>query len=176
MLNRSQYLIEANVTLLLQALQLLSGMGDQAYQQPIPEVFSSAIGGHVRHVLEFYECFFEGIGSGRIDYDSRRRDPMIEASRTFAMHKIESYVAALRTDGRLVMGGKLRVRMEDAPEEMDAWLDSSITRELQVLMSHTTHHYALIAVGVRLLGYEVPAHFGVAPSTLRYQSRKPEAA
>jgi uncharacterized damage-inducible protein DinB len=178
MLNRNEYLIEANAGLLLQGLNLLSGMDNESYRRPIPEVFGSAIGGHMRHVLEFYECFFDGIGGGQIDYDGRRRDRRIETSRTFAMHRIESYLGAFRTDGRLTGAVRLRVRMEDAPESLgsDAWLESSVSREMQVLLSHTTHHYALIAVGVRLLGLDVPAHFGVAPSTIRYQAQRREAA
>jgi uncharacterized damage-inducible protein DinB len=175
--NCSQYLIEANAALLRQGLELIFGMSDEAYQEPVKEVFGRAIGAHVRHVLEFYECFFDGMRSGWIDYDARRRDRMVEQSRVFAMHKMESYLAAFSTDGRLERASKLRVRMEDAPDAVaaDAWLESSVPRELQVLLSHTTHHYALIAVGVRLLGYDVPARFGIAPSTLRHQ-RKQEAA
>ena len=52
---------------------------------------------------------------------------------------------------------------DDAP-----WADSSVERELQVLLSHTVHHYALIAVALRLHGHPVDEEFGVAPSTLRY--------
>ncbi len=47
---------------------------------------------------------------------------------------------------------------------------SSITRELDFLLSHTIHHYAIIAVLCRLQNVEVEPDFGVAPSTLRYQS------
>ena len=48
------------------------------------------------------------------------------------------------------------------------WARSTVERELQVLLSHTVHHYALIAVALRLHGLEVDPEFGVAPSTLRY--------
>jgi hypothetical protein len=48
------------------------------------------------------------------------------------------------------------------------WSYSSIGRELQFLLSHTIHHYALIALALRLQGYEPSAEFGVAPSTLQY--------
>jgi hypothetical protein len=42
---------------------------------------------------------------------------------------------------------------------------STLARELRALASHTIHHYALVAVVLRLRGVAVPAHFGVAPST-----------
>ncbi|MFT5050292.1 MAG: hypothetical protein ACI8QZ_001693 [Chlamydiales bacterium] len=36
-------------------------------------------------------------------------------------------------------------------------------------MSHTVHHFALIAVILRLDGRSVRARFGVTPSTLRHR-------
>jgi hypothetical protein len=58
----------------------------------------------------------------------------------------------------------VRVRMEDG----EIWMGSTIARELQVVASHTTHHYALIAITARSLGVEPDEAFGVARSTLRY--------
>jgi hypothetical protein len=40
-----------------------------------------------------------------------------------------------------------------------------MARELGMLLSHTVHHYALIAMLLRARGIEPPADFGVAPST-----------
>ena len=46
---------------------------------------------------------------------------------------------------------------------------TSVLRELEFLLSHTIHHYALVAVMARLQGHEPLATFGIAPSTLKYQ-------
>jgi len=43
---------------------------------------------------------------------------------------------------------------------------------LQVLSSHTVHHFALIAMTLRLHGVEMEPGFGMAPSTLRYLAAK----
>jgi hypothetical protein len=61
------------------------------------------------------------------------------------------------------------VRLEDCEDERSSltWSQSSVTRELQALLSHTVHHYALIALMLQLNGFEVPEELGVAPSTLR---------
>ncbi len=60
--------------------------------------------------------------------------------------------------------------MEVSAETPDAseWGYSSVKRELQFLLSHTIHHYSLVAVALRAQGFEPGADFGVAPSTLRY--------
>ena len=64
--------------------------------------------------------------------------------------------------------------MEDAAASgiSECFMDSSISRELQVLSSHTVHHFALIAMTLRMHGVELDSDFGMAPSTLRYLSAK----
>jgi hypothetical protein len=49
---------------------------------------------------------------------------------------------------------------------------STVARELQFLLSHTVHHYALIALILRLQGFEPGEEFGVAPSTLAHWRRE----
>jgi hypothetical protein len=51
-------------------------------------------------------------------------------------------------------------------------MESSLSRELQVLSSHTIHHFALIAVTLRAHGVQMDADFGMAPSTLRHLAAK----
>jgi hypothetical protein len=62
------------------------------------------------------------------------------------------------------------VRVEDAQSAHldDSYMTSSVGRELQVLSSHTIHHFALIAVTLKALGVYIDSDFGMAPSTQRY--------
>ena len=66
------------------------------------------------------------------------------------------------TELLVVLEGSMRTH------ERPCWSRSSIARELQSLLSHTVHHYAFIAVALRLQGVEPASDFGVAPSTLEY--------
>ena len=59
---------------------------------------------------------------------------------------------------------------DDAPSV--PWSGSTVRRELDFLLSHTVHHYALIAMSLRLRGLPVPAELGVAPSTLEHWRRQ----
>jgi hypothetical protein len=45
-----------------------------------------------------------------------------------------------------------------------------MARELEFLLSHTVHHYAIVAILCRLQGIAVDDGFGVAPSTLRHRT------
>jgi hypothetical protein len=64
----------------------------------------------------------------------------------------------------------LLVRAEDIgdPASASAWSPSSVGRELQALLGHTVHHYAIIALLLRVEGIEPGEEFGVAPSTLAH--------
>jgi len=177
--SRLSKLIEMNVCWLRQALTLLDRLDDQAYSMSPPGLDPHRAGAHLRHVLEFYQCFLEGLESLHIDYDSRRRNAAIEQSRSAAADAIQSIIRALETHTELDGEATLWVRLEDAGAGVVAepHMESSISRELQVLSSHTIHHFALIAVTLRLHGVEIDPSFGVAPSTLRYlASRGSEAA
>ena len=171
-------LVATNVAWLQQALSLLGRMDDATFAAPPKQLAHHRVGSHLRHVLEFYECFLEGVGSSCIDYDARKRDALVETDRHAAADKICSIIRRIEESPLLQHDSLLFVRMEnaDAEKSQDQYLRSSICRELQVLSSHTIHHFALIAVTLRIHGLEVDPDFGMSPSTLRYVAAQTLAA
>ena len=167
-------LIATNVGWLRQALSLLGQMDDVTFTSCPKGLAPHRVGSHLRHVLEFYQCFLDGIESSRIDYDARKRDQYIEKSRHAAAEEICSIIRRLEESPLLRGDSLLLVRMENA--EVDVHLRSSISRELQALSSHTIHHFALIAVTLRLHGFEVDPEFGMSPSTLQYWAAQTTAS
>ena len=133
-----------------------------------------AVGAHVRHVLEHYEAFFVGIESESVDYDRRGRDRRVEARRELACERLEACARQLESLHLRASDRNLGVVL-GTPEDQRAG-NSSLARELQFLSSHTVHHYALIAVLVRLWGVVPDDDFGVAPSTLAYERGAPPCA
>jgi hypothetical protein len=162
--NRQTALIQTNVAWLRQALALI--------ERASHEVFTASVGSHLRHVLEFYECFLDGVESSHIDYDARKRDESVERNRFVAADRIRSIIQRLETAPALRGDSTVFVRMEDAEAGrfQDPFLCSSVSRELQVLSSHTIHHFALIALTLKFHGIDVDQEFGVAPSTLRFRA------
>ena len=151
-----RHLIESNLALLAQGRDLLSTLDDRAYSSPI--------GAQMRHTLEFYECYLAGIPYNSIDYDARRRDRSIENSRANALNKISQLSLSLAQCP--VTDSAIQVRMDEASTT------SSIGRELQALVSHTIHHFAIIALTLRMQNVPVHPNLGVATSTLRYQQQQ----
>jgi uncharacterized damage-inducible protein DinB len=159
-------LVAVNVDLLRQAHRLLGRIDDAAYVQIVPRAPSLRIGGHLRHVLEFYECFLDGVETAFIDYERRRRDQAVETFRPAAMQRLMTIVQRMETAALPHGDTIVWVRAEG-----EAALMSSVSRELQALSSHTVHHYALIGAALQLLGVVLEPGFGVAASTLRHAAR-----
>lgn len=161
-------MISGNIYLLEQGASLLGQLDDQVYATVPAEISRSGIGAHLRHCLDFYDSFLRGIELGKVDYDLRERNELIEVSRFAALAKIRELVDRLR---QVCIGRDLELLVKRENEHSflsSAWDRSSIQRELQFLFSHTVHHYALINVFLRLQGIQPLADFGVAPSTLKF--------
>lgn len=155
-------LSELNRSFLHQALRLLGEMDPATYTSPCAEVFSSSIGQHVRHCVEHYEEFLAALRDGReLDYDKRPRDPRVETDMPEAMSRLRK----IRDNLGSLPANCLPLRIRDC--EVDLASESSICREMQFLVSHTVHHFALISVIAGLNGLRTPEDFGIAPSTLK---------
>lgn len=171
----------ANIVLLQQADELLSALGAERYASRVPACFNSSPGGHLRHITDHYLGLLDGLEGGEVDYEHRARDPRVEREAAYAAELLRSLIARLEIVAAEDRNRALRVRSESADgadafgTEPTPWGDSSLLRELEFMLSHTVHHYALVAVMCRLLGHEPAADFGMAPSTIRHLRRQETA-
>ena len=89
-IKRQELLISANIGWLCQGESLLDRISDANYTA-VPSGFAPHRAcAHLRHILEFYECFLSGLPSSHIDYDARKRDLSAETSRQAAKERIRS--------------------------------------------------------------------------------------
>ncbi len=65
---------------LQQGCIFLDRIGDDAYARPLEGEFAASLGAHYRHVLDHFLCLAEGIRTGQVNYDQRRRNPQLENS------------------------------------------------------------------------------------------------
>ena len=150
--------------LLEQAISIITLIDDDIYTALTPISPRGSVGGHLRHIVNFYQSFLAGCEQGRIDYNQRTRDREFEQDRLYAMNSIQKVVVQLESLSQLELHDHLLVSVEDYA----VWSRSSVLRELDFLRSHTVHHYSLIAMLLRLHEIDPGAEFGVAPSTLRH--------
>lgn len=154
---------ENNLRLLEQGLVLLESLDRDAYSMKSP--MGASVGSHIRHIVDFYQCFLRDVPSLQFDYDCRARDADVEQDVDVAVSRLrairESFGAATFDPDATCL---CKTEASQPPE----FAPSTIRRELQHLHAHTVHHFALISYILTGYGIPVPNGFGVAPSTLAY--------
>jgi hypothetical protein len=170
MTNQANHLVLQNIGLLRQGVDVLASVDPSLYGRANGR---SSIGSHFRHCLDFFGSFLRGAPSGRVDYCDRERDDRLARCFAAATSRVEYIVAGLEPFRHRDAHAPLLVRAEDAGDASlhDAWTRSSLGRELQAILSHTVHHYAIVAIVLRAEGCEPGAEFGVSPSTLAHWRR-----
>jgi len=166
-------LANANIAALEQAIDLLGRINDAVYTHQDPRGTGSSIGRHLRHAIDHYERFFAGLDAGRINYESRNRDPQVEEVSGVACASLNGIRASLAALREADEQRHLEVVVEAGNEPTRPIAASTVRRELDFLLGHTVHHFALMAVTLRLQGVDPGREFGVAPSTLRYEQANP---
>jgi hypothetical protein len=160
--------VEGNLLVLRQAVEVLSRMDDDTYAHGGAASGVSPVGVHFRHVFDHYRAFLTGLATDEIDYDARLRQVPLETDRAQAIATALGFATDL---------GRLPVELADRPVRVTLrsvarndgapdWSRSSLKRELQFLVSHSVHHYALIKELLRRSGFDAGDEFGVAPSTI----------
>lgn len=190
-------LLDQNVALLDQGSELLARLDPELFG---PDSDGSGVGAHLRHCLDFYRCLLAGLDGegegdgggdrpgggdspgagelGRVDYDVRERVAEVETELATAAAVLDELRAALAGLRGKALERPLLVRVDDAVGRGadGGWQRSTFGRELQFLISHTIHHYAIIAMLLRGRGFEPGDELGVAPSTLAHRRRSAACA
>ncbi len=159
--------VRENLVALSQALDLLEKLSDELYRNNEDIWYQSGVGRHMRHVMDFYLAFLEGLSSGIVDYDTRARHPELESNREAAMVKLREIKQRIEAVDTLDQD----LTCKNDGERRDpkrAFSRSTVGRELQFLASHAVHHFAIVAMILDRQGFQTAKDFGVAPSTLVY--------
>ena len=171
------FLIAANCSCLQQGATIVGALPEGLYADFHSAAPEGSIGAHLRHCIDHYDCFLQGLGEGKIDYAKRERRIDIEQDPDTAIERLrEQATELLSLQGEWDQDRAIEVRTVSFDAEDHGWLPSTLGRELQFLLSHTIHHFALIAMLLRLAGITPPREFGVAPSTLQFRDSQSACA
>ena len=150
-----------------QLRHVIDQLRGEEYILKLPILDQSSIGQHVRHVLEFYICLSQGIGSGVVDYDSRSRNLSIENDPNYANIILDEL-------NNIFCKGKLEDTSLTNVIEFNGLSiasNSSVSRELVYLIEHSIHHFAIIGIALRnnFDHVNIPQNFGIAHSTTNHK-------
>lgn len=154
--------------LLEQGAELAVGLDEEAFGCALALSPGGSVGAHLRHAGDFVHALLRDLASGRVDFDRRERDEPSERDGVRARARLVRLADELAGLAECDPGCTLLVRSEACLVGQEEWQRSTLARELAGLLSHTVHHYALIAVLLRARGLTPPPDFGVAPSTLAH--------
>ena len=157
---------------LQQGCIFLDRIGDERYgrllESPAGEKPAS-LGAHYRHVLDHFICLAEGIRTGQVNYDQRRRNAQLESSVTCARLVTEGLIDELGGLSGEILQRECAVTYSVGYGETEAEaVRSNLAREVMFCVGHAIHHYAILRLLCVGVGMQLPYEFGVAPSTLKH--------
>jgi hypothetical protein len=157
----------ANIEILEQLKFVLLQINGIDYKKALKVLNMSTIGQHNRHIIEFYQCLFDGIETNIVDYDARNRDLKIESDLDYAIGEIDRIILNLDSCN---FDSSVTLKMSFGYHQISL-VSTTFQRELTYLLEHTIHHLAIIKIALdhSFTNITIPANFGIAFSTIAYK-------
>jgi len=157
-------MIEAIEKNLYRGIQLLQYISDEEYSNTTIAPYYSSIGSHMRHILDVFDCVFEGLESGNINLIERKRNELAE---NFTSHGINYFNETIE---------KLKLldtdnfnRIVNVTDDLGLGIISANYTLAAILIqahSHAIHHFASVGLIISQLSIELPDDdFGFNPTT-----------
>lgn len=158
----------------LRFLQLLSAEQFRHRQPP-----NDSIGSHLRHCLDFQNCFLKGVETSEIYYDRRERDPTLSEDPEKFRKAFSASLEAIRKLDPALASKQVTLGLIANSSGESLSCHSSIERELAFLTGHTVHHLAIVQLLAEMQGVHVSSELTTAFSTEVHRqemaARRPES-
>ncbi|MEI6078259.1 MAG: DinB family protein [Verrucomicrobiota bacterium] len=169
-------LIQSVIETLSQGEILLGEITDEAYTRKVAVAFNASLGGHYRHCLDHFATLLAAAVAGDLNYDHRERGTLVENDRFAALNETRRLRAGFAELHPALLARPLNVTCKTCYATSGSQVSpSTVGREVMYAVAHAVHHYALIGIMAGIMGVKLPAGFGVAPSTLKYQAQTASA-
>ncbi len=146
----------------------LQQLSHAEYKEPCKTLYGNTVGQHVRHIIELFQCLEQGYEGGVVNYEKRKRDPLIETDKEIAGKLLKDIYNNLDRNNKDL---KLEAVYDEQATE-PVIISTNYYREVAYNLEHTIHHMALIRVGVTEVSQvTLPEDFGVASSTVKYRKQ-----
>jgi hypothetical protein len=144
---------------------ILSQIEDDDYSTSLTTLKDASIGKHIRHIVEFYECLLFNNIDNIVNYDSRRRNLLLEENVKYTDDFITEII-----DKLVKIENNSRILLVSKYQDQIVSMESSIYREITYNIEHTVHHLAIISIVIPIhFEYiNLSANFGYADSTIQY--------
>ena len=147
-------------------IKLLNAISDKEYSDNSVAPYYSSIGIHMRHILDVFDCIFEGLESKKVDLAARKRNELAEVKVNIGLIYFEDIIKKLEN----LESENLDVVVEVQDDLGLGVVTANYTLASALIQahSHAIHHFASIGYVISQLGISLPdADFGYNPTTPR---------
>ena len=159
-------MIEAILKNLYRGIQLLDCISDEEYSNTTIAPYYSSIGGHMRHILDVFDCIFDGLDSGSINLINRKRNTLAENYTNYGISYFDSTIKKMK-----LLENTDFNRIIEVTDDLGLGVVSANYTVSGILIqahSHAIHHFASVGYVISQLGIELPDDdFGFNPTTPR---------
>lgn len=159
-------IIQSSIKTLNKSKSLLSILSNQDLCNMSVPPYYSCIGSHIRHILDIYDCIFEGIDIGLVDLTDRSRNIKIHKDCAYALENVLRVIKAVENLQKTNLDIKINVVDDLGMGKVK--IEYTIAAILAQANSHAIHHYAIINYILDNLGIMIQdEEFGYNPTTPR---------
>ena len=155
--------IEKNLS---RGIKLLENISNEEYSNTSIAPYYSSIGGHMRHILDVFDCIFEGLESNNVNLIKRKRNIIVENKTAEGIKYFKTIISKLEQ----VENQDLN-RIIQVTDDLGLGIvttNYTIASALIQAHSHAIHHFASVGYVISQLGIELPDEdFGFNPTTPR---------
>lgn len=157
-------MIEAIEKNLLRGVQLLNSISNEDYCNITIAPYYSSIGSHMRHILDVFDCAFDGIDSKNINLINRKRNELVETYTENGIIYFEDIIKKLQELKSADLNEIVKVTDDLGLGVVTA--NYTLGAVLIQAHSHAIHHFASVGYIISQLGIQLPDEdFGFNPTT-----------
>ncbi|MCF6167814.1 DinB family protein [Lutibacter sp.] len=147
-------------------IQLLSTISDDEYSNTTIAPYYSSIGSHMRHILDVFDCIFDGLNEGEINLINRKRNELAENYTKEGLAYFDEILKKLDT-----LRTKDFNKIVKVTDDLGIGIITANFTLAAILIqahSHAIHHFASVGYIISQLGISLPDEdFGFNPTTPR---------
>ena len=129
----------------------------------------AGIGTHVRHIIDHFQVFRDGLAENCIDYNHRNRDSDMERNIFVACNALDELRQWIETTDQLDKDRPITILSEvSCQQTVNVTINSNLMRELHYVSYHCIHHLTYCALLAKQNEIDIDPAIGLAPGTATY--------
>ena len=145
-------------------IHLLNSISEEEYSNTTIAPYYSSIGGHMRHILDVFDCVFDGLECSDINLIKRKRNSLVEEKNTEGIEYFKTIISKLEKIENTDLNQIVKVSDDLGLGVITA--NYTLSAILIQAHSHAIHHFASVGYIISQLGIALPDEdFGFNPTT-----------